>query len=532
MAMTVATKHCSTIWPWRQTGTSSMALDAIDIRPGVNVLAVLRHLNYRPWYALAEFVDNSVESFVRHRPALEQLHGDDFKLRVEINIDSASPARISIRDNAAGIPEAEYPRAFRPAALPEDRSGLAEFGMGMKSAACWFAPQWSVRTSALGESVSRLVHFDIQNIVTDNIEDLTIAEAPEHPTRHYTEITLNQVFHVPYGNTIRKIRDHLAGIYRKFLRDNKMELRCNRQVLRYDTPAILNAPYFRDKKGPSRLWRKNIAFDFGEGLSVEGFAALRETASTARAGFALFRRSRVIEGSGDEGYRPHSIFGSPNAYRYQRVFGELHLNGFEVSHTKDGFRWDQNEKPFLELLREHLDDGDLPILRQGGGYRVRAQPSKVKKTAAVAVKKASAAIARHLPNVLPTLAAGKPIDTPSGDIVSTARLAARRFDIRFREFKWSILVEITNDPAESQWLTFTDTPSTRGTPRRLAISVSVAHPFMVRFAQTDAEDVEAMLRVAAAIALAEIVARDSGVRNAGTIRRHINDILRDALSEE
>ena len=59
----------------------------------------------------------------------------------------------------------------------------------------------------------------------------------------------------------------------------------------------------------------------------------------------------------------------------------------------------------------------------------------------------------------------------------------------------------------------------------------MAHPFMVRFAQTDTEDVEALLRVAAAIGLAEVLARDSGVRKAGTVRRNVNDILRDALSE-
>ena len=35
---------------------------------------------------------------------------------------------------------------------------------------------------------------------------------------------------------------------------------------------------------------------------------------------------------------------------------------------------------------------------------------------------------------------------------------------------------------------------------------------MVRFAQTDSEDVEALLRVAAAIAVAEVLARDAGVR--------------------
>ena len=95
-----------------------MFLKKVDIRPGVSVLAVLRHLNYRPWFALGEFVDNAVESFNRYREALEKVEGKGFKLRVDVNVDTAEPARISIRDNAAGIFEAEYARAFRLAAIP------------------------------------------------------------------------------------------------------------------------------------------------------------------------------------------------------------------------------------------------------------------------------------------------------------------------------------------------------------------------------------------------------------------------------
>ncbi len=152
------------------------------------MLAVLRHLNYKPWYALSEFVDNSVESFLRHRPELEAVGGTMSRLCVSIEIDATAPARISIRDNAAGIFESEYARAFRPAALPPDRNGLAEFGMGMKSAACWFAPRWSVRTSALGEPVVRTIRFDIAQIVDDDIEELAILEAAEAPELHYTEL--------------------------------------------------------------------------------------------------------------------------------------------------------------------------------------------------------------------------------------------------------------------------------------------------------------------------------------------------------
>ncbi|MBN9001410.1 MAG: hypothetical protein J0H75_04845, partial [Rhizobiales bacterium] len=63
------------------------------------------------------------------------------------------------------------------------------------------------------------------------------------------------------------------------------------------------------------------------------------------------------------------------------------------------------------------------------------------------------------------------------------------------------------------------------------IRLSLAHPFMISFAQTDPDDVEALLRVASAIALAEALARRGGVRLAGTIRRNVNDILREALSQ-
>lgn len=492
---------------------------------------MLRHLNYRPWYALSEFVDNSVQSFSEHREALRQAQGQSLTLCVDIDIDTASPPRISIRDNAAGIHESEYDRAFRPAAIPPNRTGLAEFGMGMKSAACWFAPSWTVRTSALGEPVERTVRFDIENIVNDDIKELRIQETRVPPESHYTEIVLEDVFHVPVKRTVSKLKEHLTDIYRAFMRDGILELRFNGESLEYHQPEILKSPYFKDKEGPTKEWRKLIEFDFGNDLSVHGFAALRKTANTAKAGFSLFRRGRVIQGSGDEGYRPAYIFGSSNSYRYQRLFGELHLEGFEVSHTKDGFRWDDNEQPFLELLREHLDAEELPLLKQAEGYRARVARTQLRTSAQQAVANTAQALEDRLPQVIPIVADATPVDTPSEDAPQVSTLASRRFDIQFREKKWTINVQLTDDPAESQWLAVSDVAQLDKQPRRLDIRVSMNHPFMVRFAQTDSEDVEALLRVAAAIAVAEVLARDSGVRNAGTVRRNVNDILRDALSE-
>ena len=178
-------------------------------------------------------MDNAVQSFIEHQRELREVDGESFNLRVDIDIDSASPPRISIRDNAAGIFELEYRRAFRPAAIPPDRTGLAEFGMGMKSAACWFAPNWKVRTSALGEQVERTVRFDIENIVNDDIKELEIQETWAKRENHYTEIVLEGVFHIPVRRTVAKLKEHLTDIYRAFIRDGILELRFNGDVLEY-----------------------------------------------------------------------------------------------------------------------------------------------------------------------------------------------------------------------------------------------------------------------------------------------------------
>src|SRR5208283_3562046 len=183
--------------------------DRVNIRPEVSILSVLKHLNYRPWFALAEFVDNALQSFLSNRDALIAVDGAGAKLRVAVELDASARGRIIVRDNAAGIAERDYARAFKPAEIPTDRTGLSEFGMGMKSAACWFARDWSVRTSALGEPIERSVSFDITAIVLDSQEDLNVTTAAVRPDAHYTEVILSNLHKAPQGKTIKKIKDHL-----------------------------------------------------------------------------------------------------------------------------------------------------------------------------------------------------------------------------------------------------------------------------------------------------------------------------------
>lgn len=508
-------------------------LKTVDIRPGVSILSVLRHLNYRPWFAIAEFVDNALESFMKHREELQGVEGEKYRLKVSIEYDPRDGGRITIRDNAAGIYESEYARAFRPAEIPPDRSGLAEFGMGMKSAACWFARNWAVRTSALGETLERTVTFDISKIVRDKIEELTIESRPKREKVHFTEIMLQGLHRPLQARTVGKIKEHLASIYRVFIREGILKLEFDGELLAYTEPLVLKVPYFKKPHDEPLIWRKEINFDFGQGQQAWGFAALRATASTNLAGFALFRRNRLIQGSADDGYRPEAIFGHSNSYRYQRLFGELHLEGFDVSHTKDGFRWEEHEDVFLSLLKEHLDGEPLPLLSQAEGYRVRPKRSEIKHAALDAIRETAEVVQATASESLELASTEATSDERRLDRKQRpATLLAKQVvrEVRWRSKLWRITIDLTDDPGIGEWLILTG-DLTSEAEGKIGIRLSLAHPFMERFSGVSGESIEPLLRVAVAIALSEVGARASGVKKASVIRRSVNELLRECLSK-
>ena len=360
-------------------------LNNVNIRPGVTILSVLKHLNYKPYYALAEFIDNAIDSFLKNEKELRKIEGNDFKLRVDIEFDTNNK-KITIKDNAAGIHSNDYQRAFRTAELPPDNTRLSEFGMGMKSAACWFSNNWQAKTSALNETVERKVSFDISKIVEDKIQELQIETKEANSNSHYTLITLFDIEEkMPIRRGLGKVKRHLASIYRDFFKREILDLYINGEKLEYKTPKILNTAYFETPSAEKINWKQDVEFDFGNDhnggkLRAKGFIAIMETMSVRDSGFALFRRGRVIEGSADndEGFRPPALSGSLGSHRYKRLFGELHLEGFNVSHTKDGFQWDDNMEAFLELLKGELEsENSIPILKQADKYRVRESAKKL-----------------------------------------------------------------------------------------------------------------------------------------------------------
>lgn len=503
----------------------------INIRPEVNILGVLRHLNYKPWYALAEFVDNSVASALQN-----QLASQASPLRVRIDFDPDEGGRIVVRDNAAGISSAEFPRAFRAAQAPADRSGLSEFGMGMKSAATWFAKEWRVTTSIAGESVARVVHFNMDEIQESNRETIEVKELPAEPTSHFTTIELFRLNHVPQTRTLGKIKNHLSSIYREFLRDGILDLRFRGESLTFAEVEPLVALEAGVSGGEAVRWIKQIAFEIDATHSVRGFAGLRAKGSTAEAGFALLRRGRLIVGSADETYRPVEIFGRSTTHTYQRLYGELTLSGFEVSHTKDGFRWDEYEVEFLEHLEVELSSGDLDLLAQASNYRLQPVTDH-RKPVEVAVSKVAVSVEDYFDTVATRILASPEreehlptaVEAP-GSVDPINRLVRVALDNEI----WVVELEATLEDGIPDWIAVgasvpTIVPGGNAPEVHVKVTVSLAHPFSRRFIGASNENAEMIVTFASTIGLALALGKRSGAKSQSIIHR-INELARETFS--
>ena len=48
-----------------------MSEQELNIQPKAGILGVFSRLNYKPWYAIGEFVDNSTASYFGHRQTMK-----------------------------------------------------------------------------------------------------------------------------------------------------------------------------------------------------------------------------------------------------------------------------------------------------------------------------------------------------------------------------------------------------------------------------------------------------------------------------
>ena len=152
-----------------------------------------------------------------------------------------------------------------------------------------------------------------------------------------------------------KVKNYLRSLYRRDITDGLLVLKVKGEALSWD--AVVDKDLLTRRDGTKA--KKELRFRVGT-KQVTGWAGVWEKGSRKKAGFSIIQANRVITGWPDS-YRPETVFGAQeggsNDLVNQRLFGELVLEGFEVSHTKDQILFEDDELEILELrLQEELAD--------------------------------------------------------------------------------------------------------------------------------------------------------------------------------
>ena len=509
-------------------------IDKVSIALKPNVYNTFRNLVNTVSNTFAEYVDNALQSYLNNKDTLLYLDLS-YKLKVEITIDY-NVGTISIIDNAAGIDVDNYKRAFEPAHIPLDNTGLNQFGMGMKTASVWLANKWCVYTKALGEDVERYTAFDLEKVTSEGKEELVVINSLKEKNEHYTKIYLSELSsNAPSAMQMDKIRRHLSSIYRKYLRSEEIIIEVNGERLSAPNYNILNTPYFKTPEGNNILWKKDINYQSYDGkYKAVGFIAILDKIQNNANGLVLMRNGRVIVGGGEERYFPQTIFGQVGGFKYRRIFGELELEGFEVTFNKNGFRDEDNLYALMEAIKDELRSDEFNLLAQADNYRQRTKEE---------YKKISKDIKQRLDRQTNQKDLTRQVQEVENKVDNEALIKREEEKIQkskpidshteayfYKDENYTLRMDLVTDPSiDVLYSVFCDDTSTDVDvfdSQKYVCKINLAHPFFTRFSHIKkSQDYMPVISIFKSLAMAEITAQTKGIRNVSQLRILFNQYI-------
>ena len=242
---------------------------------GPEAINSYQRLSYTPWHAIAEFVDNSTQSYMDHKDILDEAlkkEGGVFEVSIAYDANEEN-GKLRVVDNAMGMSYQELERALHIAIPPANRIGRSRYGMGMKTAAFWIGKNWTIQTKKLGETeAQRKVTIDVDKIISSKDLNLGYRLIPDQkPETHYTIVEISDHYRKFQGRTLSKIAEFLRSMYRKDLESNQMRLVWRGQELKWETfdNRLMKAAY-------GSLFKRDILFDVGDKVVMGWVGILKQ----------------------------------------------------------------------------------------------------------------------------------------------------------------------------------------------------------------------------------------------------------------
>lgn len=521
----------------------------IRLHSDIGVIRTFKVIENKHHFAIGEFVDNSIQSFLDNEVELREKYSN-YSPQIEIFV---SEKEIEINDNCSGISNKDAERAFSIAAPNPNQIGIGTFGMGMKVSACWYTNTWSVQTKHMDEDRVKEYNVDVEKILETNDLDIGPVEKP-NKGRPFTRVLLKKPFKDkrPRSAQVSDIKTYLADMYRFFLEKNIIDIYYNGDPIYYNDPPVKVMPYIKGNQTNELTWKTKIPrLDLGNGFWAEGEAYLREKGNTTKQrGFGIFWKRRLVTGSVLDPWMPnvdhfdnkedrdkYGIYAGANQAINQRLEGFLEISPkFEVPSTKNGVLWEGRDLMLMEKLKQYLQNCPVAADELGKKYNFLEQAKKgswsakndkkleeyerqVNDSAFKDFKKQD-----YLPDInqLPESIIEEDAEE---EVVETDydlnKVVYKSF--KYEEKIWKLGVSFERDEKESFLKKVESCDQKESNENVINLKVNLGHSFVRRFFG-DKDAKEGILRFCRAFIIAETVAK-AGANNAVSVRRKLCDIL-------
>ncbi|GEM_PF-3692356 len=285
----------------------------VSITPDTSILKRLSATNMRVERALAELIDNSLDSFSMNKSKLNRLGVQRPTVKIYFG------DKVTIADNCFGMDEKVLIDSF---CLGKSNKGkitldlIGRYGIGMKAAAMILGNCIAVTTRRPGAPDCIEMALDAETFGKDGWN----VDAPKTVKTHFEHGTLVEISKLrrQYNQTTKdKVKNSCSRVFRQYIRDNELSLFID------DEPI---APYNEDlRPGTHRPLEIDLGSEYGK---VSGWVGLLKKGQghSGLYGFSLFRNKRVIE--------EHVKIGVTNNNSEGSIIGEIFLGNWEVDFTK------------------------------------------------------------------------------------------------------------------------------------------------------------------------------------------------------
>lgn len=548
----------------------------VDAGADVGILQILQSVSYTPAEAIAEYVDNAVQSYLDNKEKLNKIN-KNYKLEIDI---TCNRNEIIIKDNAAGIEDKVFQIALKTAAITKNinaqsrrnsKNSLNEFGMGMKAASYWFTNTWSIKTKSIYEKENKTVNLDLKKIIESGSGETSVKKEKENSTKGYTIITLKNL-HQHIANH-QKIVDRLGSIHRKFLgkdvvitytagkdrKFDKKKILWEQPKFRKEPPYLpyqkwinenkdnLNKASVKKIRPNDILWKVPFKFTFGviqKDMIAEGYVAKMNEQTKAIAGFYYFRRRKLLEGP----VHPETFFnnGKPDGTSTSNaIYAEVDFDGPKSVFSKNRMNIDDRDRQDFEIklrsiLREDFQKSGSDLLKQLKipnkeldqlyDQERKLSEGKIKPEELEdyrlsqkhhGIESALKALRKNLNNTKLSKPPKKPLPPFEGKITPSELTKG----IKIGNKKYTFNLEQTfEETASDPWLDV----GIDEKEKVITIRIAMAHPFIQHyFLGGVREKIQQGIKlIAKYLIIAETTAReDQGVKRPEVIRDNINKIL-------